>query len=359
MQMWRMWNKRRQREKERSDGSASSQGGGGGGPTVAAAVAKADARQKLKLSFPFGRNRRDVLIDELQKLLHQSARATQTDQPMLTDKHKAVQTDVGGALWHTSVNGTPHETIMNHILPRYPPQVLEQVPEGGVWEDMADFAPDPVIYLGAVSIRDGDEMHEPMLLGHKEALEFGSQLQQTVPITPSSSLIESATNYSLNFSHPSNESRTSASHTSTSGSAFTGGGGSTQSSQTYGYLRRGRARHEQLKLKEEVDRQIDCLGGGGYGAHPSGGSRPYHWRRGRSHSPGSNSPTSVSVKSAPLPATSSFQESEHSIEHPESPVNFDPSRRWTFVETGKAPRGAPRGLVPTMFIKRQNKEASY
>ncbi|CAJ0571648.1 unnamed protein product, partial [Mesorhabditis spiculigera] len=27
------------------------------------------------------------------------------------------------------------------------------------------------------------------------------------------------------------------------------------------------------------------------------------------------------------------------------PPNFDPNRRWTFVETGKLPRGAPRGLI--------------
>ncbi|CAJ0956308.1 unnamed protein product, partial [Mesorhabditis belari] len=36
------------------------------------------------------------------------------------------------------------------------------------------------------------------------------------------------------------------------------------------------------------------------------------------------------------------------------PPNFDPNRRWTFVETGKAPRGAPRGLiVPPTFHSSQ------
>uniref|UniRef100_A0A914UKH9 Potassium channel domain-containing protein n=1 Tax=Plectus sambesii TaxID=2011161 RepID=A0A914UKH9_9BILA len=317
------------REKERSDGSASSQSGA---TTVvaAAAVAKANARQRLKLSFPFGRNRRDVLIDELQKLLHQTARATQTDESMFYDKHKAVQTDVGGALWHNAMNWMLLDGA-THMQPRCPPQVLEQVPEGSAWEDMGDFANDPIMYLGAVSIRDGDEMQEPLLLGHKEALEFGSQQQHTVAMTPPLSMIESSTNYSLNFSQPSsqsrsasNESRASASRASASGSALTGG--STQSSQTCGYLRRGG------------------------GAYPSAG-RPYHWRRGRSHSPGSNSPTSVSVKSAPLPTTSSYRDTNASAEHVNSPVDFDPSRRWTFVETGKAPRGAPRGLVFTTDLK--------
>lgn len=254
MQMWRMWKKRRQREKERSDGSASSQGGGASGaPTVAAAVvAKADARQRLKLSFPFGRNRRDVLIDELQKMLHQSARGTQTDEPWLYDRHKAVQTEVSGATWHSAMNWMTPETAA-HMQPRYTPQVLEQVPEGGVWEDMSDFAADPIMYLGAVSIRDGDELQSPLLLGHKEALEFGSQLQQPLLMSPSSmpsSMMESATNYSLNLSHPSSHSQSAsneshASRASATGSVFTGGGGggggggSTQSSQTCGYLRRG------------------------------------------------------------------------------------------------------------------------
>uniref|UniRef100_A0A915A848 Potassium channel domain-containing protein n=1 Tax=Parascaris univalens TaxID=6257 RepID=A0A915A848_PARUN len=36
---------------------------------------------------------------------------------------------------------------------------------------------------------------------------------------------------------------------------------------------------------------------------------------------------------------------------------FDPSRRWTFVETGKTPRGAPRGLIiPYMFTPQRAKQ---
>lgn len=243
MQMWRMWKKRRQREKERSDGSASSQSG----VPTAASTAAANARQKLKLSFPFGRNRRDVLIDELHKILYQTARGTQTDEPMLYDKHKFVQTDIGGTLWNNAVNWMLLDAAGN-MQPRNSPQILAQVPEGGTWEDMAEFGVDPVKYLGVVSIRDGDEMHEPMLLGQKEALEFGSQQQQTMAMTPSSAMTESATTYSFNFSHPSSQSHSAASNeshasggsrASATGSALMGGG-STQSSQTCGYLRRGR-----------------------------------------------------------------------------------------------------------------------
>lgn len=39
------------------------------------------------------------------------------------------------------------------------------------------------------------------------------------------------------------------------------------------------------------------------------------------------------------------------------PENFDPSRRWTFIETGRTPRGAPRGLiVPQMYIKNRSNQ---
>ncbi|XGW14941.1 hypothetical protein V3C99_000879 [Haemonchus contortus] len=52
--------------------------------------------------------------------------------------------------------------------------------------------------------------------------------------------------------------------------------------------------------------------------------------------------TGMSARSAP--STSPFR----------FPVDFDPSRRWTFIATGKTPRGAPRGLVaPYMYTPRQ------
>ncbi|VDM37041.1 unnamed protein product [Toxocara canis] len=36
---------------------------------------------------------------------------------------------------------------------------------------------------------------------------------------------------------------------------------------------------------------------------------------------------------------------------------FDPSRRWTFIETGKTPRGAPRGLIiPYMFTPQRARQ---
>ncbi|RCN50171.1 Ion channel, partial [Ancylostoma caninum] len=55
-----------------------------------------------------------------------------------------------------------------------------------------------------------------------------------------------------------------------------------------------------------------------------------------------NSKTS-SAKSAPIPVSPA-----------QFPVDFDPSRRWTFIGTGKTPRGAPRGLVvPYMYTARQ------
>ncbi|CAJ0596899.1 unnamed protein product [Cylicocyclus nassatus] len=51
-----------------------------------------------------------------------------------------------------------------------------------------------------------------------------------------------------------------------------------------------------------------------------------------------------SAKSAPMPQSGVF------------PVDFDPNRRWTFIETGKTQRGAPRGLVvPYMYTSRQNR----
>lgn len=50
-----------------------------------------------------------------------------------------------------------------------------------------------------------------------------------------------------------------------------------------------------------------------------------------------------SAKSAPIPASPS-----------RFPADFDPARRWTFIGTGKTPRGAPRGLiVPYMYTARQ------
>ncbi|EYC14233.1 hypothetical protein Y032_0041g418 [Ancylostoma ceylanicum] len=58
-----------------------------------------------------------------------------------------------------------------------------------------------------------------------------------------------------------------------------------------------------------------------------------------------NSKTS-SAKSAPIPVSPA-----------QFPVDFDPSRRWTFIGTGKTPRGAPRGLVvPYMYTARQNRQ---
>ncbi|WKY02427.1 hypothetical protein Q1695_016020 [Nippostrongylus brasiliensis] len=51
-----------------------------------------------------------------------------------------------------------------------------------------------------------------------------------------------------------------------------------------------------------------------------------------------------SVKSAPIAATSPSR----------VPVDFDPSRRWTFIATGRSSRGVPRGLVvPHMYTARQ------
>ncbi|KAI6173447.1 TWiK family of potassium channels protein 18 [Aphelenchoides besseyi] len=60
----------------------------------------------------------------------------------------------------------------------------------------------------------------------------------------------------------------------------------------------------------------------------------------------------ASVQSAPIDATNSRAVSPHSSALIQQ---YAGTRRWTFFEIGKTPRGAPRGLVPYMYFKRNAK----
>ncbi|CAI5456169.1 unnamed protein product [Caenorhabditis angaria] len=64
-----------------------------------------------------------------------------------------------------------------------------------------------------------------------------------------------------------------------------------------------------------------------------------------SHRPSSTIPSSSAASAKSAPAASPVRL---------PPIDFDPTRRWTFVATNRNQRGCPRGLVPYMYTRPMN-----